>query len=349
MPDRSSPSDKPKTQVTMRDVAKAAGVSRMTVSRALKKNSPIAAETREHILKIVRDLNYVPDQMAGSLTTKKSGFVATLLPSLNNLHFAQTVQGLTEELEKIDLQILLGHTAYSAEREEVLVEALLRRRPEAMVLSYDGHTERTYELLSSVDIPIIEIWERPDRAIGHTVGFSNKDASFRMTQALIAKGYRNITFLGEEDDSWTRGAARRAGFVAAMTAAGLDASRIVQYGAPPLSIDVGALAAEKVMQNWPDTDCIFCVSDLAAFGVQSYLLSKGIQVPAQVAIAGFGNFEVSRFASPSISTVMVDPLTIGRETGALITRLLKARGTDASTNHIEVPADPIFRQSTDNS
>ncbi len=336
---------KSKTPVTMRDVAKAAGMSRMTVSRALKKNGPISQKTRDHILKIVKDLNYVPDQMAGSLTTKKSGFVATLLPSLNNLHFALTVQGLTEELEKIDLQILLGHTAYSADREEQMVETLLRRRPEAIVLSYDGHTERTIELLDSVDIPIIEIWEKPDRAISHTVGFSNTDAAFRMTQKLIAKGYRNITFLGERDDSWTRGAARRSGFKAAMKDAGLDAARVVQYGAPPLSIELGARAADRVMQAWPDTDCIFCVSDAAAFGVQSHLLSNGVKVPDQIAIAGFGNFEVSRFASPSISTVVVDPLTIGRETGRLIARLLEAGGKDGSTNHIEVPAEPVLRES----
>ncbi|MEO1779479.1 MAG: LacI family DNA-binding transcriptional regulator, partial [Pseudomonadota bacterium] len=85
----------------MRDVARAAGVSRMTVSRALKKDSPVSVETRERILKVVRDMNYVPDQMAGSLTTKRSGFVAVLVPSLNNLHFAETVQALTEELEVI--------------------------------------------------------------------------------------------------------------------------------------------------------------------------------------------------------------------------------------------------------
>lgn len=338
------PNGKSKTPITMRDVAKVAGVSRMTVSRALKKDSPISQVTRDHILKIVKELNYVPDQMAGSMTTKKSGFVATLLPSLNNLHFAQTVQGLTEELEKINLQILLGHTAYSADREEVMVEALLRRRPEAMVLSYDGHTERTFELLESVDIPIIEIWERPERAIGHTVGFSNAAASHQMTQELIARGYKNIVFLGEEDDGWTRGAARRSGFVAAMKEAGVHKPRVLQYGAPPLSIELGAAAGGRVMKAWPDTDCIFCVSDAAAFGIQSYLLNEGIKVPEQVAVAGFGDFEVSRFASPSISTVVVDPLTIGRETGRLISRLLDG-GAEEKTNHIEVPAVPIFRQS----
>ena len=120
----------------MRDVARVAGVSRMTVSRALKKDSPISQETRDKILKVVRDMNYVPDQMAGSLTTKKSGFVAVLVPSLNNLHFAKTVQALTESLASIGQQILLGHTDYLMEREEQLVETMLRRRPEAIVLSY---------------------------------------------------------------------------------------------------------------------------------------------------------------------------------------------------------------------
>ena len=99
-----------KVSVTMRDVAEAAGVSRMTVSRALKPNSSVSEATRERILKVVHELNYVPDQMAGSLSSKRSGFVAVLVPSLNNLHFAETIQALTEELEKIGQQLLLGHT-----------------------------------------------------------------------------------------------------------------------------------------------------------------------------------------------------------------------------------------------
>ncbi|MEO1307593.1 MAG: LacI family DNA-binding transcriptional regulator [Pseudomonadota bacterium] len=161
----------------MRDVAQAAGVSRMTVSRALRKDSPVSHETRERILKVVRDMNYVPDQMAGSLTTRKSGFVAVLVPSLNNLHFAETVQSLTEHLEAVDRQILLGHTDYSATHEEELVETMLRRRPEAMLLSYDGHSDRTRTLLQEAQIPVVELWERPENPIGHTIGFSNRLAA----------------------------------------------------------------------------------------------------------------------------------------------------------------------------
>ncbi len=310
------------TSVTMEDVARAAGVSRMTVSRALKANSPISEKTRARILAVVRELNYVPDQMAGSLTTRKSGFVAALLPSLNNLHFALTVQALTQELEVSGLQILLGHTEYSADREERLIESLLRRRPEAMVLSYDGHTARTQALLRDIGIPVVEIWELPSQSIDNAVGFSNAEAARVMTDALVARGYRNITFLGEANDDWTRGAARRAGFADAMQGHGLSADRVVKFGAPPLSIESGAAAVENLLSAYPDTDCVFCVSDAAAFGVQSELLRRGMRVPEDIAVAGFGDFEVSRFASPSISTVVVDPERIGRETGRMIIRML---------------------------
>ncbi len=336
-----------KSPLTMRDVARAAGVSRMTVSRALKEDSPISVETRDRILKVVREMNYVPNQVAGSLTTKRSGFVGALVPSLNNLHFAETVQTLTEVIEGIGRQILLGHSDYSAEREEQIVELMLRRRPEAIVLSYDGHADRTVQLLQDARIPVIELWERPARPIAHTIGFSNQTAAAEMTEALIGKGYRYIAFLGEADDDWTRGAARRAGFTLAMERSGLSAHRQMRVGKPPISIEVGAAAIPTLLERYPDTDCVFCVSDAPAFGALSALASLGHRVPEDIGLAGFGNFEVSRFSTPAISTVMVDPRRIGRAAGQLITELL-AEPAEAviEPRHIPVETRPCFRGST---
>lgn len=342
--------DTGKNPVTMRDVAKAAGVSRMTVSRALKKDSPISKETREHILAVVKKMNYVPDQMAGSLTTKKSGFVAALLPSLNNLHFAQTIQGLTEEIEKTGLQILLGHTNYSAEREEDVVETMLRRRPEAIVLSYDGHKERTSVLLKEAGIPVIEIWEKPENPLGYSVGFSNSDAAKEMTNELIKRGFKRPVFLSEKDDDWTRGAARRRGFEQAMTENGLDEGRVFRFGVPPLSIEDGAKSAEALMAQFPDVDCVFCVSDMAAFGFLGGLRDMGLTAPDDVAVVGFGNFEVSRFSKPSISTVTVDAIGIGRTAGRLINQLLDTKNPiseDEMQLDFQVLPQLTFRESTD--
>lgn len=331
----------------MRDVARAAGVSRMTVSRALKKDSPVSQDTRDRILKIVRDMNYVPDQMAGSLTTKRSGFVAVLVPSLNNLHFAETVQALTQELEGIGQQILLGYTDYSAAREEQIVEAMLRRRPEALVLSYDGHSDRTLRLLEDANIPIVELWERPEEPIDHTIGFSNREAAADMTRALIARGYNNIAFIGEADDAWTRGAARRAGWRLAMEEAGLSTERFLMSGKPPISIDDGASMVTELLEKFPDTDCIFCVSDLPAFGALSTLKANGRRVPHDIGVAGFGNFEVSRFANPTLSTVIVDPRRIGEATGQLLAELLnESSDSERASRHVSVESVVSLRGST---
>ena len=342
-----SHSERKGSVVTMRDVARVAGVSRMTVSRALKKDSPISSGTRARILQVVREMNYVPDQMAGSLTTKKSGFVAVLVPSLNNLHFAETVQALTHELEGIGQQILLGYTDYSAEREEQLIETMLRRRPEAIVLSYDGHTDRSVRLLSEAQVPVIELWERPEEPIAHTVGFSNSAAAGEMTRALLKRGYRNIAFVGEGEDDWTRGAARRKGFVAAMEQAGLSAHRLLMIGKPPLSIQDGAAAVPQLLAQYPDTDCIFCVSDLPAFGALTALKSMGLDVPKEIGVVGFGNFEVSRFASPTLTTVIVDPSAIGLATGKVIADLLAERdSTSVPDRQVSVQVELSFRGST---
>ena len=332
----------------MIDVAEAAGVSTMTVSRALRKDSPINDETRKRVLKVVQDLGYVPDLTAGSLSSRKTGFVPLLLPSLNNLHFAQTVQAISEELNLMDMQILLGHTNYSAEKEEALIELMLRRRPEAIVLSYDGHTERTLKLLENAAIPVIELWETPPKPIQHTVGFSNFDAAFAMTSAMIDLGYRRIGYIGEAQDIGTRGAARRQGFIAAMEKAGLPAHRIVRHESLPLTIQSGAQACEVMIEKFPDFDSIFCVSDPAAFGTKGTLLSNGYRIPQDVGVVGFGDFEISRFSLPTISTVGVDPWLLGKKAATLLLRVLEEdrSGFSSSTEHINLNVELLFRNST---
>ncbi len=333
--------------VTMEDVAKAAGVSRMTVSRAMRADGSVSQSTRDRIMKIVDKMNYVPDQMAGSLSTKRSGFVATLVPSLNNVHYAKMVQALTETIESTGLQILLGHTDYSMAREEELIESMLKRRPEAIALPFDGHTARTVKLLKQAQIPVIELWETPVKPIGYTVGFSNEQASYMMTEKLIELGYKNIAFLCETNDEWTRGAARRAGFGSAMEAAGLSSHRMIRYGNPPMSIKDGYYIGKNLKEYYSDIDCVFCVSDSPAFGVLQALQENGVQVPNEVGVAGFGNFEVSSYSMPSISTVTVDPAEVGRIAAELVIRLLSDEdGLKKKPKKLKIEVSLSMRDST---
>nr|WP_321461384.1 LacI family DNA-binding transcriptional regulator [uncultured Cohaesibacter sp.] len=340
------------SKVTMRDVAAAAGCSTMTVSRALQKDGRVSEKTRKRILKTVKELGYVPDMTAGSLSSMRSGFIALLLPSLNNQHLAEMVHALTDELAKADLQLLIGHTDYLSSKEERLIEMMMRRRPEALVICYDGHTEQAMKLLKSVSVPVIELWEDPDAPIQHTVGFSNFKAAYAMTEALIARGYQAIGFIGEACDDGTRAGARRKGFQAAMADAGLDAGRVIQHDVMPISIEGAKQACEELLDSYPEIDCIFCVSDPAAFGALSLLQERGIAVPDAIGLCGFGNFEISRFTHPPISTVGVDATVVGRKAAELILRIRNednvgeaGDGGQQMSEHLRLKPELMFRRS----
>lgn len=305
----------------MSDVARIAGVSAMTVSRALKQDSAVSPETRQRILGIVREIGYVPDQIAGSLSSQRSGFVALLVPSLNNPHFAETAHALADTLQTAGLQILIGYTNYESDREEPLLATLLQRRPEAVVLVSDGHSARSRTLLRKAAIPVVEIWDWPSHPIEHVVGFSNADAIARTVHFLAARGHRHIAYLGETNDRGTRGARRRQGFVRAMEDLGLPAL-LHDEAAPPISMLQGRAALPRMLAQWPDLDAIVCVSDPAAFGVLTEAQAMGIDVPGRLAVVGFGDFEVSRCCLPALTTTVVDGPRIGRETGQLLLELL---------------------------
>ena len=324
---------------TMSDVARKAGVSTMTVSRALRDGASIADDTREKIMKAVEDLGYVLDQSAGSLSSKRSGFVAALVPSLNNSNFADTARGLTDALQGSGLQLLLGYTDYSTDKEEELIESMLRRRPEAIVVTGGKHTVRGRKLLENAGIPVIETWDLPARPVRHVVGFSNAEAAASLVKHLHGKGYRKIGFIGGTSNRDTRGADRRLGYERAMAALGLTDTRIISFGTPPISMKQGGEALARLVEQWPDVEAAICVSDLSAFGALTECLRRKWKVPERIAIAGFGDFEISSCSHPSITTVGVNCYSIGMRAGELLLRAIEGERT-----HKTIAAETILTE-----
>jgi LacI family gluconate utilization system Gnt-I transcriptional repressor len=313
---------------TMVDVARRAGVSTMTVSRALKDGASIARETRDKIIKAVDDLGYVLDQSAGSLSSKRTGFVAALVPSINNSNFADTVRGLTDALQGSGLQVLLGYTDYSIEKEEELIGSMLRRRPEAIVVTGGKHTERARKQLQSSGIPVIETWDLPRKPVRHVVGFSNAEAAESLVKYLYKKGFRKIGFIGGTSNRDTRGADRRLGYENAMAKLGLKETRIISFGTPPISMKQGGDALVRLVEQWPDVEAAICVSDLSAFGALAECQRRKWLVPKRIAIAGFGDFEISSCCHPTITTVGVNCYDIGFKSGGLLLRAIEGERSE---------------------
>ncbi len=337
-----------KRNPTMADVARRAGVSAMTVSRALKGTGLVTEETHKKIMEAVDELGYVLDLTAGSLSSQKSGFVSVLIPSVNNSNFSETLLGVTDILDKAGKQVLLGYTGYNLKREEQLIEAMLQRRPEGLILTGGEHSARARKILENTSIPIIETWDLPQKPINHVVGFSNAATIEDMVARLVFCGYRHIAYIGGNEKGDFRGIARRQGFEHAITTLGLPKAHVVSVGDPPISIEQGAAAVVRLIEEWPEVEAVICVSDPSAFGAIMECHRRNIPVPQRLAVAGFGDFEISRFCWPSITTISVNCYEIGQSAGNLVLKAIEAKdnGEKLPPQTIRMPHSVIEREST---
>ncbi|SMY10170.1 LacI family DNA-binding transcriptional regulator [Flavimaricola marinus] len=327
-----------KRSPTMKDVAEAAGVSVMTVSRAFKEDASVGKATRQKIRDTAERLGYVFDMAAANLRTQRSDFVAVTIPSLNNANFASTVEALTSTLSQSGYQVLLGHTNYDIDREEQLIAQFLRRRPEAIVVTGGRHTEKARHLLLGAGVPVIETWDEPEDPIGHVVGFSNAGSIALLVDHLVEAGRKRIGFIGGASDSDFRGQDRRRGYRAAMAAHGLPAHRIIGSGEVQHPMQEGAKAVIELLKAHPDTDAVICVSDLVGFGAMTECQRRGISVPGQVAIAGFGAYDISEVCNPTLTTVDPKAEEIGKRAAELALALLQS-----SKDAIGARIEPVLK------
>lgn len=306
------------TRVTMRDVASAVGVSPMTVSRAFRGDKTVSEATRTRVQDVARKLGYVYDGTATAFRTKKSGFVAVTLPSINNANFAETFRGLTQASTGSGMQLLLGVTNYRVAREEELVRQLLARNPEALVMTGGHHSEALRDLVGALSIPVVEIWDLPKAPLGHVVGFSNARAMGLIVDHLASKGRRRLAFLGAAEGSDLRGAERRAGVLQRAAELGLPEVTSLDAGPAPVSMRHGSDSLRAHQRLLRDIDALVCVSDTVAFGALSECRRLGIDVPGDLAITGFGQFDVAMVSEPQITTIDVNARDIGQRVADLL-------------------------------
>jgi LacI family transcriptional regulator, gluconate utilization system Gnt-I transcriptional repressor len=305
--------------VRMREVAAAAHVSTMTVSRVLRSPEKVRRETCQRVEAAIRTLGYVPDEAAGALSSRRSRIVGALVSTLSGSIFASTVDGLSQTLREAGYQLLLATTNYTPQIEADFIAALLARRPDGLVLTSTEHTEAAYRLLRKAQIPIVELWELPDAPIDSAVGFSNRAAGKAMAEFLSDTGRQRVGFIGRSVRSDTRGHLRREGYEAALVERALHAPRIVTPAG--LGTDdprVGAVGLRELLARWEDTDAVFCSSDSVALGALSEARRHGLNVPNDIAIAGFGDFEMASEHGLALTTVRVPGFAIGEQAGHLI-------------------------------
>jgi LacI family transcriptional regulator, gluconate utilization system Gnt-I transcriptional repressor len=298
---------------TLSAVAARAGVSAITVSRVVRLPELVAPETRVRVEAAMRELGYVPNQLAGALAGARTKSVGVLVPTIANSIFADTVQGLSDELEPLGYAVILAQSRYDAAREDHMLSALLSRRPEAIIMVGSPATEDGARLLRRAGIPIVETWELPTAPLDAVAGFDNFAAGVAVAKHLIAQGRQTLAFIGGDDPRATR---RWNGFHEHVLAAGAKPPR-------RLVLDRNATGSVAAIADLPGVDAVFAANDAHAIGFMSGLRKAGLlrDGPASeqpVAIVGLGDLEMGRLIAPGLSTIRVHGDAIGRTAARLI-------------------------------
>ncbi|KIP89702.1 MULTISPECIES: LacI family DNA-binding transcriptional regulator [Pseudomonas] len=325
--------------VTIKDVALKAGVSVMTVSRAIKRPELVNEVTREHVLEIVRSMGYVPNIMAGALATRKSRLVSILLPTIANSIYSIAVQSIINRLSAFGYQSLVGPTGYSPENEEILLDAILGRRPDGIVLTGTLHTAQIRSRLASLGIPVVEAWDLSDDLLDTQVGFSHEKVGVAVADHFHAKGYRRWAVVGIDDPRAMR---RCRSLISRLHE--LNIGDVHQeIFATEATWEVGRAGLAKLLNDGMHPEIVFCSSDTVALGVLAEAASHGISVPDDLAVLGFGNITNGQFAYPALSTVSVNAQEMGYQVAeALLRRLDGVKGD----NQIDTGFEIIERGST---
>jgi LacI family gluconate utilization system Gnt-I transcriptional repressor len=323
--------------LTVVDVARVAGVSAMTVSRVVNTPDRVPAATLAKVQAAIAKTGYVPNLVAGGLRSNRSKLVAALVPTLVGPIFNETIQALTAELTSLGYQLMLGQTGYAPSHEDDLLQAIIGRRPDGIVMTGVHHTIEARRQLLASGIPVVETWDLTPTPIDMLVGFSHQAIGEAVCKRFHQSGRRRLAAISGSDERAMR---RNAAFVATAVSLGLSEPRVIVVPAPT-TLGSGRAGLAALLDARPHIDAVFCSSDLLALGVLTECQERRIDVPERFSLVGFGDLDFARDLHPALTTVRVDGSRIGREAARCL--VSRATGQQVVDNLIDIGFDIVER------
>jgi LacI family gluconate utilization system Gnt-I transcriptional repressor len=308
--------------VTLKELASLVGVTKVTISRALNTPALVAPETLKRIQEAVRETGYIPNLVAGSLASNRSRLVVALIPTVAGTVFQETTQAMTTALREAGYQLLIGQSGYDESSEDALLEAVIGRRPAGIVLTGIIHSANARERLLAAGIPVVETWDLTPNPIDMLVGFSHEAVGQAAARYLLARGARRAAVITPDD---RRAQTRARAFAAAMQAACGGRETPLYPATAPTHLGDGRRALAALLAAHPDTDAVFCAADSLALGALMEARSRGMAVPAQLRVLGYGDLVFAGETDPPLSTMRIDGTRIGRLAAAMLIGRIEGR------------------------
>jgi LacI family gluconate utilization system Gnt-I transcriptional repressor len=308
--------------VTMAEVGRLAGVSQVTVSRALSSPDRVSPGTLQRIRDAIDRTGFVPNAVAGALASNKSNLIAALVPSVTNIVYSSMLHAFSDIMWEHGYQIMLSETGFDLGREERAIATHLSRRPDAILLTGVRHSSGARRMLMNAGIPVVEVWDISDTPVDCCVGFSHVEAGFAAADFAIDSGYRHAATITAGDERAER---RRDAFANRFRKRSGTQVRAVDFSASA-TLGMGRQALSQLLANGLEPgSTLFCSSDQFAQGVLIEAAARELSVPRDVAVIGFGDQEFAAMTEPALTSIRIDRQVLGQVAAkALIDRFVAA-------------------------
>jgi LacI family transcriptional regulator len=324
------------------DVARLAGVSTATVSRALTQPGKVKPTTAARIRQAVESLGYVAHGAARALASRRTRTVGAIIPTLDHAIFANTTHALQRALDEAGYTLLLACHEFDAGAEARMTRALIERGVDGLVLVGTSHHPSVFRMVETHQIPYVLTWALDASGKHPCVGFDNRAAAIRVTRYLLELGHREFAMISGVTEGNERAGERRAGVGEALAAAGLALApeRVVEK---PYTLQAGREGLREVLRAAPRATAVVCGNDVLALGALAECQAAGFAVPREVSVTGFDDLEVAALVTPGLTTVHFPTAELGAHAARHLLARLAGREAAART---ELPVELIVRGST---
>jgi LacI family transcriptional regulator len=331
-----------KTNVTIKDVAKKAGVSISTVSRVINDSKPVTDEVKQRVLDVIKETGYVPNPLARSLVTKKSQLIGVIIPELSDSFVNEILNGIEEVAKMYDYDILLANTYSDKEQELKSINLLRAKQVEGIVMISWLVEQEHVNYIQNCNIPASYISKTAKNYDIHTVTTSNAAATYDMTKYLIDKGHKKIAFIMTSEDDTILEMERLSGYERALkeNKIKLDKS-LIAYG--DTTYEAGYSSMKELLEEGIIPEAVFVTGDEAAIGAINAIFDKGLKVPEDISVAGFNDVKIAKMYRPKLTTVYQPLYDMGAVAMRMVIKMINKEPLEDKT--IELPYKIVERDS----
>ena len=316
--------------ISIEDIARAAGVSHSTVSRALRDNPLISADVRERVQQLAREMGYTPNAIAQSLQMQRTSTIGLVVTSIADPFYTDVVKGIEAEARKAHLSVFLSASHNDLDQETQVIETFHRRRVDGILIASSRYSTQQAAELARIRVPIVLINSQAESHADElrSVAVDDYGGARMAVEHLLQLGHRAIGYIGAGNRPKSN-RQRLAGYRDALAAAGVPGQAAWVTIAPVEDTlhedDVAAGQARLGSLLHADVTAIFCYNDTIAIGVLLACREQGIAVPQALSVIGFDDIEMGQYLTPPLTTIHQPKASLGRTAMRMLLDLLDER------------------------